>query len=126
MKLNPDCVRDLLMYFEENTNGIDSVRFDPDNFCDTKLGKYSPEELYYHFKQCEYIGFFINVNNFLDLTSMLLDISPKAHEFLANIRSDNIWEKVKSTAKNVGSHSLNALTQIAASVVATLISQQLK
>lgn len=126
MKLNPDCVRDLLMYFEEKTNGKTFITFHQNNFGNTKLNKYSPEELYYHFKQCEYIGFFINVKNELKCSAQLLDISPKAHEFLANIRSDNIWEKVKSTAKNVGSHSLNALTQIAASVVATLISQQLQ
>lgn len=126
MKLNPDCIRDLLMYFEKETDGMQCIRFDANDLCNTQLSQYTSEELYYHFKQCEYNGFLLNVTNFLDLTSILLDISPSAHEFLANIRSDSTWNKVKTTAKSIGSYSLKSLTQIASSIVTSLITQQLK
>lgn len=126
MKLNPDCVRDILMYYEEQTDGVKMVRFNCNNLSDTALDKYTPKELQYHFKQCEYSGFFMNVNNYLNGTTFFLDISPAAHEFLANIRSDNIWGKVKTTAKEIGSYSIKTPTQIASSVISSYITQQFK
>lgn len=102
MKLNPDCVRDVLLLLESETDGIKyiSYKFDViERKTDCPLiAKYSFKELYYHFKQCEASGFFGNCIESTDVTISVLDLSPKAHEFLADIREMHIWNKVKNTA----------------------------
>lgn len=127
MKLNPDCIRDLLLYYESITNGQRFVRFDTDVLLkDKNLSKYTADELYYHFRQCEYSGMFINVNHYMSGNATLLDISPQAHEFINNIRTDGVWEKVKEKATKIGSFSIDALSKIAVSVISALITAQFK
>lgn len=114
MRLNPDCIRDILLC-------VEAVEFDePIKFSDIvdKLDKYETEEVLYHINQCEYNHFFTKINHFVQsYNGMIFDLTPKAHEFLANIRSDTIWKKTKSTAAKVGSFALPALQQIAATIV---------
>ena len=52
----------------------------------------------------------------------IIDLSPSAHEFLANIRKDTNWNKTKSIAKTVGSFSITALKEISVQVIASAIS----
>ena len=61
----------------------------------------------------------------MDGNCLIKDLSPAGHEFIANIRSDSNWKKVKDISKNIGSSSLNALTQIAVSVVSSLIKDKM-
>lgn len=51
------------------------------------------------------------------------DLSPRGHEFLADIRSDNVWNKTKSAAKEIGVSSLRGLSSIAAQVVTAIINK---
>ena len=44
----------------------------------------------------------------------------KGHQFLANIRQDTNWNKVKTVAETVGSKSLDVLSNIASDVIATV------
>jgi hypothetical protein len=44
-------------------------------------------------------------------------LTPSGHQFLADIREDTNWNKVKSVLKKVGSFSISAITQAAAGVV---------
>lgn len=53
------------------------------------------------------------------------DLTPKAHEFLADIRADTVWNDVKAVAAKVGSKSLSALSQIVAAVISEIIKAQL-
>lgn len=124
MKLNPDCIRDILIELERSTDGQHYIDYqfkdDTTSFPLTK--KYSAEEIFYHIRQCEYSGFFINPVWTLDNSFSLLDISPEAHQFIENIRSQNVWEKVKKIASAAGSLSINVLFQIAREVVTSNIS----
>lgn len=125
MKLNPDCIRHILLTVEENT-GINSLmRYPLDEGEYELLTPYSYEEVYYHIKQCELSGFLTEVNWFLGGECLISDLTPHGHEFIANIRSDNNWSKTKETAKKVGSFSLDALTKIAVSVVTAAINKNL-
>lgn len=53
------------------------------------------------------------------------DITYQGHQFLANIRSDTIWNDVKEVSKKVGSNSLQAVSQIATAVITAIINNQL-
>ena len=119
MRLNPDLIRDLLLYLEENT-GIDhDFTLDQFDKIPAPLDKYSYEEILYHVKQCKMMDYLVNAKFFVGGGFMIDDITPKAHEFLADIRSDSNWNEVKAKAKAVGSFSLAALSQIAAQVISS-------
>ena len=126
MKLNPDCIRDILLTVEELTdfNHYLEYRINSDVF--PKLSKYTHEEIIYHIRQCDK-SFLILKVNYYDAGDCITiqDLSPKGHEFLANIRSDNIWNNTKAISKKIGSCSLEALTNIASTVVTQLINQVL-
>jgi hypothetical protein len=121
MKLNPDCIRDILLTVEENT-GYQQFMSYPGKGVYPFLSKYSEDEVYYHIYQCKDSGFFRDLKTFLGGSLLITDLSPFGHEFLANIRQDTNWQKVKDTAKKVGSTSLSAIAQIAAGVIQGLIS----
>lgn len=127
MKLNPDCVRDILFVVEEVADGKCGAHFnfqEPSQY--ERLSKYSNDEIEYHVHQCEYTGYFTLVTWVLSGDCTVFDLSPKGHQFLADIRSDTVWDKVKSKAAKIGTFSLNALTQIATAVVTELINAQFR
>lgn len=122
MKLNPDCIRDILMTLEEHTGFNTIIRISSD-----MLGleeKYSYEEIRYHLRQCDWSGMVVDLSLNLSGDCTIRDISPKGHEFIANIRKDTVWNGVKSVAHKVGSTSLSALVQISSAVIAELIKSQ--
>lgn len=122
MRLNPDCIRDILLYVEENstfTNAICINRQNPPK----EFHEYSYDELLYHISQCSQSGFLNGFSSYDNGDTVLIgDLTPKAHEFLANIRNNEIWSKVKSTAKQVGVDSLKALMSIAVQIASQVIS----
>ena len=91
-----------------------------------KLPAYTVEELNYHCLQM------IDAD-LLNAKSMnvvgritpqvwrIFDLTYSGHQFLADIRSDNVWNKTKDVAKNVGSESLHALKDIAVNLVTSTI-----
>lgn len=124
MRLNPDCTRDLLMFFEEKTEPHSCLSYSPKEISEA-LPKYPIKELLYHVSQCAESDMFIGYQEDCSGNFLIRDISPKAHEFLANIREDTVWNKTKGVAKDVGSNSLNALCQIASSVITAAIQSKL-
>lgn len=126
MRLNPDCIRDILLTIEETVTYSEMFHFYAENNAYPRLQSYEGEEILYHLRQCEYDGFFSDCKFTLDGTCLVLDLSPKAHKFLADIRTDTIWNKTKETAKSVGSFSLDILVKIASSVVTSMINSALQ
>lgn len=114
MKLNPDCVRDILLAAEEVTDGKNLQVWD----CGESYKDYSAEEFRYHVLQCKRYGYFID-GDFVGRTDnfRFTDISPRAHDFLADLRDNTIWQKTKKKAAEIGVSSLQILAQIAAAVV---------
>lgn len=115
MRLNPDCIRDILLIIEaESLPGhiITADAFQP------LADRYTAVEVSYHLKQSEMAGLVIKYFPFPDGYFTVSDLTPKGHEFIENIRQDNNWNKVKSIAKKAGSFSLSVLTSSASSVIA--------
>ena len=122
MKLNPDCVRDILLAVEEGCDIGRGVSIPGPNY--SRLQPYNESEVLYHVRQCDLSGFLYQAKT--DLLGMytIRDLTPAGHEFLANIRKDTIWSGVKDVAGKVGATSLNAIVQIASNVVAQIIKHQ--
>ena len=123
MRLNPDCIRDILLVIESLPDMRHYYRFDLETI--PKLfPNYSIEEVQYHIRQCDFNGFLHEVSHFQNGDYVVHDLTPKGHEFLANIRENKVWNGVKSIATKVGSSSLDSLTQIASNVITELIKTQ--
>lgn len=123
MKLNPDCIRDILLAVEAicDTGRYFDSRIDLDKI----LGNYNVEEIAYHARQCDMAGMFYKFKRGIDGGWEVADLTPKGHEFLANIRENTIWNNVKAVSSKVGSKSLSAISQIASAVVTEIIKSQL-
>ena len=124
MKLNPDCIRDILLYVEEHTDLHKHVTF-TETISDKKLERYTFDEISYHVKQCELSGYFERTSHSITGDCSVSYLSPAGHQFLSNIRADNIWSDVKEVSKKVGSNSLQAISQIASAVITAIIQNQL-
>lgn len=121
MKLNPDCIRDILLTVEENVGFGDMLCIGPDESSGDALSKYSMEELYYHIEQCRLSGLIKNAQMYLGGGASIGMLTPDGHEFLANVQTDTNWSKTKEIASKVGSTSLSAIAQIASEVITNLI-----
>lgn len=122
MRLNSDCIRDILLTAEEECDSEHRMQYVKDEIVPERLKKYSHNELLYHIRQCEYSKLIFKPLYYdCDTNIKIPDLTPEGHQFIANIREDKVWNGVKSIAQQVGSHSLNALTQISSNVIAQLI-----
>ena len=123
MKLNPDCIRDILFAVEE-LSGPDSL-LTSEQLANTKFlkNKYSEDEILYHIKQLDWSRYIKTPKNnrTIDGIYFINDLSPIGHEFISSIRKDNNWNKVKSISKEVGSETLSSLKSIAEGVIASAI-----
>lgn len=125
MKLNPDCVRDILLTIEEITDNDTTVTFTDQNLDEfKKLSSYTHEEVFYHLRQCDLSDFFTRMDVDILGNWEVEDLSPGGHAFLADIRKDTVWNGIKGVAQKVGTTSLSALTQIASNVITELIKAQ--
>ena len=124
MKLNLDCVRDILLDIEDTTNINRSWKYDS-KLPSKRLSPYDCFEIAYQARYCMgaglISGFSIGGNS---ESVYALDLTPKGHDFIANIRENNIWNGVKTVSRKVGSPSLEAVIQIASNVITELIKAQ--
>ncbi len=125
MRLNPDCIRDILLSAEDNTGYSEYLEYPNELDKCPLLKKYNDEEIKYHIMQCKK-SYLLEADSDLNGNFSIIDITPSGHEFLANIRADNIWNKTKDIAERVGSRSLDTLTKISISVITEIIKSQLQ
>ena len=125
MKLNFDCVHDVLLFLESadylSIGQDDFPVFVPVGFNEifVALPAYSPQEIFYCLHNLAQAGFvdaeydteevyFAGLVNFITFAG---------HEFLALIKPPAVWEKTKDIASIVGSESIQILTGIAKRVI---------
>ncbi len=129
MRLDMDCLRSILLQVEDKATLDNLVEF-PNEFDADVIQHYTVEALAYHINQCYQAGLLIPEDDEhpwdFSLNTLIRDLTPKGHEFLANVRQDTLWNKTKAIAASVGSYSIKAIADIAASVVAAAIQAQLK
>ena len=94
MKLNADCIRDILLVVEENATYSNDV--EEEIIYKNLTPKYSKEEILYHVRQCEHSGLFLKVTHYFG-GFIIQDLSPYGHQFVNNIRQDNNWNKLRNS-----------------------------
>ena len=143
MKLNLDCVRDILLCIEDNTgyrkyaSFVDADRIkdisrtlgsDPPKIWDYQqklLEKYSSKELMYHFQYCINANLLETDGHFGSQQFLITDLTPLGHETIANLRSPTAFEMVKSLANKIGVESLPGICQLASGVMSQIIQNHL-
>lgn len=121
MKLNLDCIRDILICMEKQPLN-EELAFE--DLVDALAPPYTSDIIEYTCLKLKEAGF-IRARTLSDCFSedvvSVIDITFSGHQFLANIRSEKTWHKVKHIAGKIGSTSIDSIMQIATNVAAELI-----
>lgn len=124
MRLNPDCLRDVLLIVE-SSSAFDKI-VTMDDFQQSPLfDNYNVDTWLYHIRQASQADLLDGTEFTMDGSFLIKDLTPRGHEFLANIREEHNWSKTKHIAAKVGSFSISALSSIATNVVASSIDRYL-
>lgn len=119
MKLNYDCIRDILLTIEEIPNRKDELLLA--NFKSyKKLSKYNEDEIQYNalkLLQEKYVTG-LKISGYNTTTVLFLtDLTWSGHELLNNIRSETVFNQAKDKVINsVGSVSLTVFQQLASAI----------
>lgn len=129
MKLNPECIRDIMFYLEENLTMNSDLEINEISIFDLpeKLN-YSIEEIANTLLVLDDANFIVCYRNNGEDAIVALDIyriTYTGYQFLESIRPDSVWKKVQTISGNIGSFSLNVISQIATSVLTQMINGQL-
>ena len=121
MKLNHDCIRDILLFVEENVNYNQHA-----DFSAVELKNYSRDEIIYSADKLLEAGF-IDGNKISSLGATLpsIRITSTGHQFLDNIRDESIWKSTKSVLSHFSSVSLSMVGNVASQVLSAFISKHL-
>lgn len=123
MRLNNDCVRDLLLAIEENVGLKEYMSIDS-----LQLKSYSQDDLQYTALKLEEAGYInAKVSKYLDgsMDIYIFSLTWNGYKFLDNIRDNNVWSKTKGIVSKFASVSLDVLEKVAAQVITNMISQQI-
>lgn len=125
MRLDPDYIRDILLSVEDTSDFLHATEYKYGSSNFPRLTSYSSEKIAYHVMQCEKFNLIYDVHFYDSGTAIdIRDLTPKGHEFLANIHESKIWNGVKAISTKIGAVSLDAIVQIASNVVTELIRSQ--
>lgn len=126
MKLNLDCIRDILLTVEKCRYG--------ETLYVSKLEKlltdYYNEDIRYNCLKLYEAGYINAVcvhvdNSALPYIHEIIDISYPGHEFLANIRKEENWTKTKEIGAKIGSFGLHMAGAIAEGVATAYFKREL-
>ena len=135
MRLNIDCVRDVMLWAEANSDlrhpaiYIDTVLskslaeayeevpppIPPPQF--ELLTRYDNDELVYHIKYCIRAGLLDEFTSPDGYSICVSDLTPSGHAFLESIRYPVVYDKVKKVLNMLGVKSLEAATQASSLVI---------
>lgn len=142
MKLDIDCVRDIMIWVEETTTpthfavyvNVDLLDGQgdflyPNPECMPRpneqqqklLKKYSNEVLVYHLNYCVEAELLALANSSDGISITIRDLTPKGHDFIGNIRHGPVFQKTKDVLETLGVKTLDAAVQVSALVVSELI-----
>ena len=124
MRLNPDCLRDVLLIVE-SASAFDKIVTATDFEQSSLFEKDSLETWLYHIRQAKQAGLLDDTKFTLDGLFLIKDLTPEGHEFLSNIREEHNWSKTKQIAAKIGSFSVNTISTIATNVVTSSIDRYL-
>ena len=108
MKLDHDLIRDLLMAYEKKANG--RTNFYVEDIAKECLPDYDVEAIRYHSKQLADAGY-VKVGT--KSSDHIIDLTWKGHQYLANIKDDNIWNIIKNKTSSLSGVTLDIIATMA-------------
>lgn len=126
MKLDMECVRDILITLDEQT---DFVRMRPKELAEL-LPEYSVKQLIYTCLRL-HEGGYVNLQllypqQHSDPTlNFIGDLTFQGHEFLADIKPKNNWDKISPFLKQCGSASFETIANVACALGSELLKKKL-
>lgn len=131
MKLNPDCIRDVLLYLEEHlqvdlkTHNFNNVTLKDLNNNTALKAKYSPEEIWYtvyNLKEARYIdGTISNSGSYKMVVCEIKNITWNGHQFLNTVRPQSVWDATLKGASKLGIMSIGALSTLAMEIAKAVV-----
>jgi len=124
MKLNHDCVRDVLLFVEENLPYGHYV-----DFSAIEIPDYSREDLLYtadKLIEADYLNG--KKENYLGSHTPAIRVTSmtwSGHQFLDNIRDDSVWKSTKKVLSKFSSVSLSLMGNVASQVITSLVQNQI-
>ena len=126
MKLNPDCIRDILLEVEKlELNRTYSF----DELCEN-LSNHSRDDIQYtcvKLIEANYlIGFTVTAMGMsIPMVVEISDLTYSGHEFLNTVRPKSVWEKTKSAVESIGGASLPVILDAAKDLSVSLLLSKL-
>ena len=118
MKLNQDCVREILLFIEEKQKPGQSLYIE-NIITSLKSKGYTEEEIKYalsKLKETPYTTLNLTQYNGLVLGGTSEALTWEGHQFLDNIRNTSTWKNIKSTVnEKVGNASISIIAAVAES-----------
>lgn len=124
MKLNPDCLRAILLSVEDETDLDTSLVIGPYEMPSCLLD-FPQNEVMYHIKQAEMSSVILVDCWFVDGSCLIKYLTPDGHQFIGNTQSEKLWSRVKNVAKEAGVNTIPALVQIASNLALSAIQSHL-
>lgn len=128
MKLNPDCVLDVMMYLENNL-GIKQNSFKCVEFLSIWKefsDQYQKKDILYSIFQLTKSGFIVTdmtediVHNRFSVSDIFY-ITPKGHDFISSANTKDVWPIAKRILNSLGSVSLSVIESISSGVASSII-----
>ena len=119
MRLNHDCIRDILIYVESNTDD-NKICVSSDELLNA-LPKYDKNTLFYHIRRIDSAGLFDKICYADNEPKLISNLSWNGHDYIDNIRDDKVWAKTKAAANKITSVSLSVLIKKAADIAFSFI-----
>lgn len=124
MKLNPDCLRDVMLYLEKNIvytgeHGLYEHSEIPQHKIVNELTSYNPDDVTYSIEKLLEAKY-IEVNTIIRGTRNRIinfhisSITYEGHQFLDDVRPETFWKVAKNKFKTIGRPSVGVLAKIAA------------
>lgn len=124
MKLNMDCMREVLLYLADNlsikTEPLQKKLFNKIDlrslYRANELSAFSEDNIFYsayNLISCKFIEATLHEGSGGPITYYIFNISYAGHQFLESIREPTAWEKTKNIASAIGNHSLKFLEDTA-------------
>lgn len=115
MKLDINCIRDILLYVEDNTTFFKEINFSIHSIpCD--LQKYNVDKLFYHLRYCDEAEFFTEYALLEESEIEIRDLTVLGHEFISNIKDENNFDKLKEAMLKCGTKAIGVAVTLATEI----------
>lgn len=121
MKFNPDCMRDVLFYLEENLKISSDLKFKSLSIYNLAQDlSYPREEIANMLILLDEGGYIKTSVLYANNAISILDVSRitfSGYQFIESVRPERVWTKVKNVCSDVGSFSMSVISQVSSSIL---------